>query len=79
VGEAAIRVDQTAQRLSDLAVEAGPGLRTLTRDGMPELAALLKDLHRLTGRLDRLAAELEQQPNLLLYDRARRPGPGEGR
>jgi phospholipid/cholesterol/gamma-HCH transport system substrate-binding protein len=79
VGEAAIRVDQTAQRLGDLTVEAGPGLRTLTRDGMPELAALLKDLHRLAGRLDRLAAELEQQPNLLLYDRARRPGPGEVR
>lgn len=79
VGEAAIGVDRTAQRLSDLTIEAGPGLRTLTRDGMPELAALLKDLHRLTGRLDRLAAELEQQPNLLLYDRVRRPGPGEGR
>jgi phospholipid/cholesterol/gamma-HCH transport system substrate-binding protein len=79
VGEAAMRVDQTARRLSDLAIEAAPGLTALTRDGMPELVALLKDLHTLTGRLDRVAADLEQQPNLLLYDRPRRPGPGERR
>ena len=70
-------VDRTARRLSDLTIEAAPGLTTLTRDGMPELVAVLKDLRTLTGRLDRLAADLEQQPNLLLYDRPRRPGPGE--
>lgn len=79
VGEAALRVDRTARRLGDLTVEAAPGITTLTRDGMPELVAVLKDLHTLTGRLDRLAADLEQQPNLLLYDRPRRPGPGERR
>jgi phospholipid/cholesterol/gamma-HCH transport system substrate-binding protein len=79
LGEAALRVDQTARRWSDLTAEAGPGITTLTRDGMPELVALLRDLRSLSGRLDRLAAELEQQPNLLLYDRPRKPGPGERR
>jgi phospholipid/cholesterol/gamma-HCH transport system substrate-binding protein len=76
-GEAARAVGQAARRLEDLSAQAGPGLATLTRDGMPELVALLRDLRGLTGRLDRLAADLEQAPNLLLYGRARRPGPGE--
>jgi phospholipid/cholesterol/gamma-HCH transport system substrate-binding protein len=79
LGEAAVRIDRTAQRLGDLTAEAAPGVTSLTRDGVPELVALLKDLSRLAGRLDRLAADLEQQPNLLLYDRARRAGPGERR
>ena len=76
-GEAARAVGQAARRLTDLTAEAAPGLATLTRDGMPELVALLKDLRSLAGRLDRLAADLEQEPNLLLYGRPRRPGPGE--
>jgi hypothetical protein len=44
---------------------------------MPELVALVRDLRGLTMRLDRLAADLEQDPNLLIYGRTRRPGPGE--
>ncbi len=78
-GEAARAVGQAARRLNDLTAEAAPGLATLTRDGMPELVALLKDLRGLAGRLDSLAADLEQDPNLLLYGRPRRPGPGERR
>lgn len=76
-GEAARAVARAAGRLNALAVEAAPGLATLSRDGMPELVALLKDLRGLAGRLDRLAADLEQDPNLLLYGRPRRAGPGE--
>jgi len=79
VGEAAVSVDQTARRLGDLSADAAPALSALTLDGMPALVSLLKDLRTLTARLDRLAGELEQQPNLLLYDRPRRPGPGERR
>jgi phospholipid/cholesterol/gamma-HCH transport system substrate-binding protein len=76
-GAAAIAIGQAARRLDDLTAQAAPGLTTLTRDGMPELVALLRDLRGLTGRLDRLAADLEQDPNLLIYGRTRRPGPGE--
>ena len=76
-GEAAQAIGQAARQLDRLAAEAAPGVKTLTRDGMPELVALLRDLRGLTGRLDRIATDLEQDPNLLLYGRPRRPGPGE--
>lgn len=76
-GTAANTVGQAARRLDELAAQATPGLSTLTREGMPELIGLLRDLRSLTGRLDRLATDLERDPNLLLYGRPRRPGPGE--
>jgi phospholipid/cholesterol/gamma-HCH transport system substrate-binding protein len=74
---AASTVGAAARRLDSLAGEAVPVLKTLNREGLPELAALLKDLRGLTGRLDRLAQDLERDPNLLLQGRPRRPGPGE--
>lgn len=74
---AAGTVGAAARRLDQLAGEAAPVLKTLNRDGLPELAALLKDLRGLTGRLDRLAEDLARDPNLLLQGRPRRPGPGE--
>jgi phospholipid/cholesterol/gamma-HCH transport system substrate-binding protein len=76
-GEAAQAIGQAARQLDRLAAEAAPGVKTLTRDGMPELVALLRDLRDLTGRLNRIATDLEQDPNVLLYGRPRRPGPGE--
>ncbi|MFY9974731.1 MAG: MlaD family protein [Chromatiaceae bacterium] len=77
VGEAAQATDQAARRVDRLATGAVPVVDSLSRDGMPELIALLRDLRGLTGRLDRIATDLEQDPNLLLYGRPRRPGPGE--
>jgi phospholipid/cholesterol/gamma-HCH transport system substrate-binding protein len=77
VGEAARATDQAARRVERLATDAVPVVKSLSRDGMPELIALLRDLRGLTGRLDRIATDLEQDPNLLLYGRPRRPGPGE--
>lgn len=76
-GEAAQAIGQAARQIERLAADATPGVKALSRDGMPELTALLRDLRALTGRLDRIAADLEQDPNLLLYGRPRRPGPGE--
>jgi phospholipid/cholesterol/gamma-HCH transport system substrate-binding protein len=77
VAEAALAVDRAAGRLNEVTADAAPGVAALARDGMPELVALLRDLRGLTGRLDRLVTDLEQDPNLLLYGRPRRPGPGE--
>ena len=74
---AASTVGAAARRLDQLAGEAAPVLKTLNHEGLPELAALLKDLRGLTGRLDRLAEDLARDPNLLLQGRPRRPGPGE--
>lgn len=74
---AAGTVGAAARRLDQLAGEVAPVLKTLNRQGLPELTALLKDLRGLTGRLDRLAEDLARDPNLLLQGRPRRPGPGE--
>ena len=74
---AASTVGDAARRLDRLAAEAAPILKTLNRDGLPELTSLLNDLRGLTGRLDRLAEDLGRDPNLLLQGRPRRPGPGE--
>ena len=74
---AASTVGDAARRLDRLAAEAAPILKTLNRDGLPELTSLLNDLRGLTGRLDRLAEDLARDPNLLLQGRPRRPGPGE--
>jgi len=76
-GEAARAVGRAARRLDDVAVAAAPAFATLTQEGMPELLALMRDLRGLAGRLDRLASDLEQDPNVLIYGRPRRPGPGE--
>ncbi len=76
-GQAAQAVGRAARRLDEVAAAAAPGLATLTQDGMPELVALLRDLRGLTARLDRLSTDLERDPNLLIYGRPRRPGPGE--
>lgn len=75
--DAALAIRQAAGQLDRLVGEAQPGVETLSRDGMPELVGLLRDLRGLVGRLDRIVSELGQDPNLILYGRPRRPGPGE--
>jgi phospholipid/cholesterol/gamma-HCH transport system substrate-binding protein len=74
---AAGEVRRAAEGLDALVTQAAPDLLALTRDGLPQVSPLLRDLRELTARLDRLAADLERDPALLLHGRARRPGPGE--
>jgi phospholipid/cholesterol/gamma-HCH transport system substrate-binding protein len=76
-GEAARAIGQAARQLDRLVTDAAPAVQGLSRDGVPELVGLLRDLRGLTGRLDRVLADLERDPNLLLYGRPQRPGPGE--
>jgi len=76
-GAAAVKVRRAAERLERLVAESAPGLVELTHDGLPQVAPLLRDLRDLTVRLDRLTADLEKDPGLLLERHARRPGPGE--
>jgi phospholipid/cholesterol/gamma-HCH transport system substrate-binding protein len=76
-GAAAEKIGQVAQRLDRLVAQSASGLAELTRNGLPQVAPLLRDLRDLTERLNRLAADLEEDPGLLLERRARRPGLGE--
>jgi phospholipid/cholesterol/gamma-HCH transport system substrate-binding protein len=70
-------VRRAAERLDGLVARAGPGLVELSRQGLPQVAPLLRDLRDLTGRLNKLATDLETNPSLLLHGRPRRVGPGE--
>lgn len=68
---------QVAEGLGQVVDRAGPGLVDLSREGLPQVAPLLRELRVLTERIGHLASTLEREPNLLLYGRPRRPGPGE--
>lgn len=76
--EAAVgEMRRVAEGLGGVVEQAGPGLVDLSRQGLPQIAPLLRELRALTERLNHLAGALESEPNLLLYGRPRRPGPGE--
>ena len=77
VDAAAGEVRRLARDLDRLLAEASPGLTSLTRDGLPQVDPLLRGLRALTARLERLAADLERDPDLLLHGRVHRLGPGE--
>lgn len=77
--EAAGEIRQAARDLDQILIQATPGLLSFSRDSLPQVDPLLRGLRTLTARLERLAADLERNPGLLLQGRARRPGPGEGR
>jgi phospholipid/cholesterol/gamma-HCH transport system substrate-binding protein len=70
-------IQGAADQLGRVVADAGPGLVQLARQGLPQVAPLLTDLRGLVSRLRRLAGELENKPDVLLYGRPRRPGPGE--
>jgi len=77
VDAAAGEVRRLARDLGRLLADVSPGLTALTRDGLPQVDPLMRGLRALIARLERLAADLEQDPDLLVRGRARRPGPGE--
>lgn len=53
------------------------GIETLTRGTLPELNALLGNTRKLVDSLGRLSKALERNPNILIYGRGGRRGPGE--
>ncbi|MGI9334067.1 MAG: hypothetical protein ACR2RL_13035, partial [Gammaproteobacteria bacterium] len=53
------------------------GIETLTRGTLPELNALLGNTRKLVDSLGRLSKALERNPNILIYGRDGRRGPGE--
>lgn len=86
------RVERSAEgfdRMTEAVARAGSGaaqtldgtrgdLERFTREGLPEVRALVAELREATATLQRVGGELERNPSMVLYGRApAKRGPGE--
>lgn len=64
--------------VSTVLTEAKPSLEQFSRQTLPEAGMLVSELRQLTASIQRIAAELEKDPNTLVVGRRKPPrGPGE--
>jgi phospholipid/cholesterol/gamma-HCH transport system substrate-binding protein len=70
-------VQRAVQNLDGLIAELRADLRRVSAGPVAQSEPLIGELRQATLALRRLAGDLERQPNLLIYGRKRRPGPGE--
>lgn len=76
--EATRTVDRTSQSIEDAVDETRPGLEHFSRKTLAEVELLVADLRDLSHTLNRLARQLEREPNTLIFGRRAVPrGPGE--
>ena len=69
---------RTGKAVSALVQETKPDLQEFSRNTLAETGLLVTDLRQLTGTLNRIAQDLEREPNALVLGRTPRPkGPGE--
>jgi phospholipid/cholesterol/gamma-HCH transport system substrate-binding protein len=69
---------KTGRAVGAVVNEAKPGLEQFSRQTLPETSLLVAELRRLTGTLNRIAREIEREPDQLLLGRkAPARGPGE--
>jgi phospholipid/cholesterol/gamma-HCH transport system substrate-binding protein len=69
---------QTGTAVQTMIQESRPGLRQFTRETLGETGLLIGELRQLTTTLQRVAHQIEREPDSLLYGRPPQPkGPGE--
>jgi phospholipid/cholesterol/gamma-HCH transport system substrate-binding protein len=69
---------RTGTSISGVVERTGPDVERLTHETLADLAALVAELRQLTGVAERLARELEREPEAVVFGRARAArGPGE--
>ncbi len=69
---------QASKAVGAVVKETQPEVEQFSRQTLPEAGLLVAELRQLTGTLNRLARELEQDPNALVSGRSAKPrGPGE--
>ena len=79
VQEAGREVARAGRELSSLVGESRDDLGRFARHGLPEIGILVSELRQLTVQLQRLARQLEQEPDSVILGRHPvPPGPGEG-
>lgn len=68
---------RTSRAVGAVVNESKPGLEQFSRETLPETGLLVAEMRRLTGTLNRIAGEIEREPDQLLFGRktpARGPG-----
>ena len=69
---------KTGTAVNNLVQETRPDLQEFARKTLAETGLLITELRQLTGTLNRVAQELEREPNALVLGRTPLPrGPGE--
>lgn len=69
---------KTGRAVSGLVQETKPDLEQFSRNTLAETGQLVTELRQLTATLNRVAQDLEREPNALVLGRTPRPrGPGE--
>lgn len=69
---------RTSTEVGSLVHQTKPNVEQFTGQTLGEVSVLVAELRQLTGTLQRLASQLEQEPNTLLFGRAPQSrGPGE--
>jgi len=78
IDAAGLEVARAGRELGDMTKENRPNIERFTRQSLPEFGMLVTELRRLTLQLQRLARQLEQEPNSAIFGRPPvPPGPGE--
>ncbi len=81
IQQSADTFDQMTRKLDKAATSTRATLdntREFTDNTLPDIHQLVDELRELTGTLQRFSGELEQNPSMLLYDKANsKRGPGE--
>ncbi|NJD61510.1 MAG: MCE family protein [Deltaproteobacteria bacterium] len=78
IDAAGMEVARAGRELGDMAKENRPNIERFTRQSLPEVGLLITELRQLTHQLQRLARQLEQEPNSAIFGRPPvPPGPGE--
>lgn len=69
---------RTGKTLESIVEESHPEIQQFTRETLGETAQLVMELRQLTHTLQRVAHQIEQEPDSLIYGRPSQPrGPGE--
>ncbi|MGE0387871.1 MAG: MlaD family protein [Gammaproteobacteria bacterium] len=76
--QAAVKLDRTAGAAEGMLGGVRPDVELFAQETLPQAAALVGELRRLTATLNRLAEELDRHPQAAVFGRPPPPrGPGE--
>jgi phospholipid/cholesterol/gamma-HCH transport system substrate-binding protein len=71
-------LSRTSKTVGTAVTDVQPNLEQFSRETLAETGLLVKELRQLTATLNRVAQEIEREPNTLVLGRGPRPkGPGE--
>ncbi|HRC24776.1 MAG TPA: hypothetical protein PLJ07_12010, partial [Nitrospira sp.] len=68
----------TSRSVGEMVGASRPGIEQFSRQTLADTGLLVTELRQLTATLNRVAQQVERQPNVLVLGRSSQPkGPGE--